>query len=145
MERFNRLLEAVASPFKNYSHWLLRLGVGISFFLHGFGKLPISEGFIGFLSSKGVPAASTMAYLIAWGEMLAGIFIILGGFLTGALGNVVTRVSGGAVVVIMVCAILIAHSHWALFFGERGEVLFTSEQIFLLLLGIYFSIRGNDD
>ena len=46
--------------------WLLRIGLGISFFLHGYGKLPINDGFIGWLASKGVPAAETMAYLVAW-------------------------------------------------------------------------------
>ena len=45
-------------------------------------------------------------------------------------------------IVIMIGAIIIAHSNWGIFFGEK--VLFTSEQIFLLLLGIYFAIKGND-
>ena len=44
----------------------------------------------------------------------------------------------------MISAIFIAHSDWALFVGERGQVLFASEQIFLLLLGLYFAIRGNE-
>ena len=55
-----------------------------------------------------------------------------------------TRVSGGAVGVIMICALLIAHSDWSIFTGERGAVLFASEQLFLLLVGVYFAIRGND-
>ena len=39
---------------------------------------------------------------------------------------------------------MIAHSDWGIFTGERGAVLFASEQLFLLLLGVYFAIRGND-
>ena len=44
----------------------------------------------------------------------------------------------------MIGAIMIAHSDWGILTGERGAVLFASEQLFLLLLGIYFAIKGND-
>ena len=146
MEKLNIFLEKLASPFFNIAHWILRLGLGISFFLHGFGKLPISPGFVQWLGSKGVFAPQVFAPLIAWGEILAGLGIILGGILvsTNSLGNIITRISGGAVGVIMLSAIFIAHSDWAIFIGERGQVLFASEQIFLLLLGLYFAIRGNE-
>ena len=121
--------------------------MGTSFFLHGYGKLPISEGFVGWLTSKGISSASVVAPLIAWGEILAGLGILLGGLIgtkAAILGNVVTRLSGGAIGIIMIGAILIAHSDWGIFTGERGAVLFASEQLFLLLLGVYFAIRGND-
>ena len=146
MEKLNIFLEKLASPFFNIAHWILRLGLGISFFLHGFGKLPISPGFVQWLGSKGVFAPEVFAPLLAWGEILAGLGIIVGGILasTNSLGNIITRISGGAVGVIMISAIFIAHSDWALFVGERGQVLFASEQIFLLLLGLYFAIRGNE-
>ena len=146
MEKLNIFLENLASPFFNIAHWILRLGLGISFFLHGFGKLPISPGFVQWLGSKGVFAPEVFAPLLAWGEILAGLGIIVGGILvsTNSLGNIITRISGGAVGVIMISAIFIAHSDWALFVGERGQVLFASEQIFLLLLGLYFAIRGNE-
>ena len=88
-----------------------------------------------------------MTYLVAWGEMLAGIGIILGGLLIKSLpvlANFLTRLSSLSVIVIMICALIIAHSDWSLFIGERGKVLFTSEQLFLLTLGIYFFIKGND-
>ena len=146
MEKLNIFLEKLASPFFNIAHWILRLGLGISFFLHGFGKLPISPGFVQWLGSKGVFAPEVFAPLLAWGEILAGLGIIVGGILvsTNSLGNIITRISGGAVGVIMLSAIFIAHSDWAIFIGERGQVLFASEQIFLLLLGLYFAIRGNE-
>ena len=147
MEKLNNLLERAASPLKDYANCLLKIGLGISFFLHGYGKLPISEGFVGWLSSKGISSASVVAPLIAWGEILAGLGILLGGLIgtkAAILGNVVTRLSGGAIGIIMIGAILIAHSDWGIFTGERGAVLFASEQLFLLLLGTYFAIRGND-
>ena len=146
MEKINSVLDRIAAPLNKIADWLLRLGLGIAFFLHGYGKLPISEGFVGWLGSKGVPMAETTAYLVAWGEILAGLVIIIGGLLAKSmfqLGHLVTRISGGAIGVIMIFALLIAHSDWGIFFGERGSVLFASEQLFLLLLGTYYAIKGN--
>ena len=148
MHKINNLLETLATPFKPIAHWILRLGLGISFFLHGYGKVPISEGFIGWLTSKGLSGAPVIAPLVAWGEILAGLGIILGGLIASrmeVLGSIITRTSGGAIVIIMIGALLIAHSDWSIFVGERGSVLFASEQLFLLLLGAYFAIRGNEN
>ena len=147
MKQLNDILEKIASPLKTYSNYLLRIGLGISFFLHGYGKIPIQESFINWLSLKGIPFAETTAHLIAWGEMVSGIGILLGGLIgtkASVTGNLITRLSGGAVMIIMIGALLIAHSHWGIFFGERGSVLFASEQLFLLLVGTYFAIKGND-
>ena len=146
MEKINNFFDGIAAPLNGVANWLVRLGLGIAFFLHGYGKLPISEGFVSWLGSKGVPMAETTAYLVAWGEMLAGLGIIVGGIIANnlsELGHLITRVSGGAIGVIMIFALLIAHSDWGIFFGERGSVLFASEQLFLLLLGIFFAIKGN--
>ena len=146
MEKLNNFFDGIANPIRGIADWLLRIGLGIAFFLHGYGKLPISAGFVGWLGSKGVPMAELTAYLVAWGEILAGLGIIVGGIIANSLselGHLITRVSGGAIGVIMIFALLIAHSDWGIFFGERGSVLFASEQLFLLLLGTYFAIKGN--
>ena len=147
MNKLNEILEKIASPLKHYANYLLRIGLGVSFFLHGYGKIPIQENFVNWLSSKGIPFAETTAHLIAWGEMVSGMGILMGGLIgtkASVAGNLVTRLSGGAVMVIMIGALLIAHSNWGVFFGERGSILFASEQLFLLLVGTYFAIRGND-
>ena len=147
MNKLNDLLEKLARPLKDYSTCLLRIGLGVSFFLHGYGKVPIQQGFIDWLASKGLPFAELTAFLVAWGEMLAGIGILIGGLIglsSPVVGNIITRLSGGAVMVIMIGALLLAHSNWGIFFGERGSILFASEQLFLLLLGTYFAIKGND-
>ncbi len=146
MDKINETLDNIARPISGLAEWLLRIGLGISFFLHGYGKIPISEGFVGWLASKGVPAAGAMAHIVAWGEMLAGIGLIVGGLIASRAeqaGHLITRLSGGAVLFIMIWAIIIAHSNWGIFFGERGSVLFASEQLFLILVGAYFAIKGN--
>ena len=146
MEKINNLLDTITEPFAFIANFIVRIVLGISFFLHGFGKLPINQGFIDFLSSKGVPLSNIFAYLVAWGEILAGIGIILGGLLiklSPSIANIITKISGLTIVIIMINALLIAHSNWSIFIGERGSILFASEQLFLLILGFFFFIRGN--
>lgn len=146
MEKVNNLLNTITEPFTFIANFIIRIGLGISFFLHGFGKLPINQGFIDFLSSKGVPLSNFFAYLVAWGEILAGLGIILGGLLIKSsplIANIITKISGLTIVIIMINALLIAHSNWSIFIGERGSILFASEQLFLLILGFFFFIKGN--
>jgi uncharacterized membrane protein YphA (DoxX/SURF4 family) len=83
--------------------------------------------------------AELITSLVALGEVIAGIGIILGGLLFNQLGNLITRLSGGAVVVIMIGAFAIAHPDWFI-----TKDLFMSEQIFLFILGLYFAIKGNN-
>ena len=132
-------LDNVAKPFMNFSPWLLRLSLGTSFILHGLGKFPMpADGMVKLFESKGILFPELTASLVALGEVGAGAAVIIGGFL-GATGHLVTRLGGGAVAVIMIGALLIAHSDWLI-----TQKLFMSEQIFLLALGIYFAIRGNN-
>ena len=132
-------LDNVAKPFMNFSPWLLRLSLGTSFILHGLGKFPMpADGMVKLFESKGILFPELTASLVALGEVGAGAAIIIGGFL-GATGHLVTRLGGGAVAVIMIGALLIAHPDWLI-----TQKLFMSEQIFLLALGTYFAIRGNN-
>jgi uncharacterized membrane protein YphA (DoxX/SURF4 family) len=132
-------LDNVAKPFMNFSPWLLRLSLGTSFILHGLGKFPMpADGMVKLFESKGILFPELTASLVALGEVGAGAAVIIGGFL-GATGHLVTRLGGGAVAVIMIGALVIAHPDWLI-----TQKLFMSEQIFLLALGIYFAIRGNN-
>ena len=132
-------LDNVAKPFMNLSPWLLRLSLGTSFILHGLGKFPMpADGMVKLFESKGILFPELTASLVALGEVGAGAAVIIGGFL-GATGRLVTRLGGGAVAVIMIGALVIAHPDWLI-----TQKLFMSEQIFLLALGTYFAIRGNN-
>ena len=70
MKKLNNALDALASPLKSYAGCSLRIGLRISFFLHGYGKIPIQEDFVNWLASKGIPFAETTDHLVAWGEMV---------------------------------------------------------------------------
>ena len=79
-----------------------------------------------------------LASFVAISEVLAGILIILSRFINSFLGSLLTRISALMIVIIMIFAFYFAHQDW--FFNQK---LFTSEQIFLFILGVYFLINGN--
>ena len=140
MSKLNNALDSMAKPFTGIAPWLLRLSLGISFFLHGYGKFPLPpQKMVVWFESKGIIWPELITSLVALGEVIAGIGIILGGLLFNQLGNLITRLSGGAVVVIMIGAFVIAHPDWFI-----TKDLFMSEQIFLFILGLYFAIKGNN-
>jgi uncharacterized membrane protein YphA (DoxX/SURF4 family) len=139
MKKLNNLLESIAKPLMPITPWLLRLGLGTSFILHGIGKFPLPpEKMVTWFESMGYMYPEIVTILVALGEVGAGAGIIFGGLLNNHVGNLITRLSGGAVGVIMLGAIFIAHSDWLV-----TKKLFMSEQIFLFLIGLYFAIKGN--
>jgi len=57
---------------------VLRIFVGLLFLLHGISKAGDLSSFFGFLQNAGVPAAAVIAFLIAYFEIIAGVFFIVG-------------------------------------------------------------------
>ena len=140
MKNLDNILESIAKPLMPITPWLLRLGLGTSFILHGIGKFPLPpERMVTWFESMGYMYPEMVTSMVAVGEVAAGAGIILGGLVSGQIGSLITRLSGGAVVIIMIGAILIAHSDWLI-----TKKLFMSEQIFLLILGLFFAIKGNN-
>ncbi len=139
MKNLDNFLESIAKPLIPITPWLLRLALGTSFILHGIGKFPLPpEKMVTWFESMGYMYPEIVTSMVALGEVAAGAGIILGGLSKTHVGNLITRISGGAVAVIMIGAILIAHSDWLI-----TKKLFMSEQIFLFILGLYFAIKGN--
>ena len=128
-------MNAILSHFYHLSPWLLRLGLGISFIFHGLGKFPLPPqkliDYFGF--------SPELASFVAFSELGAGILLILGGFLKGHIGNLVTRFAAVIIVIVMTFAFTLAHSDWFI-----TPKLFMSEQIFLMIIGLYFFIKGNN-
>ena len=68
---------------------MLRITLGVSFFLYGFGKFPLpSELLLSFGFSQFV------AVLVPLVEVIGGIGIILTGFISGLWGQLLTRALG---------------------------------------------------
>ena len=135
MKSIDNIMNAIMSHFYHLSPWLLRLGLGISFIFHGLGKFPLPPqkliDYFGF--------SPELASFVAFSELGAGILLILGGFLKGHIGNLVTRFAAVIIVIVMTFAFTLAHSDWFI-----TPKLFMSEQIFLMIIGLYFFIKGNN-
>ena len=135
MKSIDNILNAILSNFYNVAPWFLRLGLGISFILHGLGKFPLPPqkliDYFGF--------SSELASFVAISELGAGILLILGGFLKSHVGSLVTRFAAVVIVIVMIFAFSLAHADWFI-----TPKLFMSEQIFLIIIGLYFFIRGNN-
>jgi len=136
----NNKLDNIAEPLQFLGQWLLRAPLGVVMIIHGLGKFPPpAEGFANMLAASGIPLPSLTATLVCLGEIGAGAGVIIGGMLGASLGHLVTRLSGGAILVIMVGAYLIRHSDW-LWTVQMVDTM----QFFLLTLGTYFAIKGNN-
>lgn len=134
MKFLDRKIDQFLSSYNFITPWLLRLGLGISFFFHGYGKFPLPPqkliDYFGFSES--------LASFVALSELSAGVILILGGIFKSHYGNLLTRMGAFIIVIVMIFALTLAHSNWFI-----TPKLFMSEQIFLLLIGLYFLIRGN--
>ena len=113
---------------------VFRFGIGIAFIIHGLNKFPLPpQGLIEYFD-----LSPTIASTVAISELLSGFVLIISGFIKNPIGNLLTRISGLNISVLMVSILLFAHQDWLI-----TTKLFTSEQIFLLIGGIYFLIKGN--
>jgi uncharacterized membrane protein YphA (DoxX/SURF4 family) len=125
---FLKNFEALASLF-------LRLGISIAFIIHGWNKFPLPpQGLIEYFD-----LSPFLASFVALSEVSVGIILIIGGFIKNPYGNFITRFAGLTIIIIMVNIFVIAHQDWCI-----KIKLFTSEQIFLLIGGIYFLLKGNN-
>ena len=123
------------SNFDALASLFLRFGVGIAFILYGLGKFPLPpEGLTEYFG-----LSPFIASLVAISEVSSGIILIVANFLKNSLGNTLTRLAGLNIVILMVCIFAVAHRDWFI-----TKQLFTSIQIFLLIGGLYFLIKGNN-
>ena len=134
MNKLDNQINKFFSNVQFLSPWLIRFGLGIAFSLHGLSKFPLPPEVL----VKYFGFSSFLASLIALSELGAGLFLIIGGFIKRPIGNLITRASALAITVIMINAFALAHRDWFI-----TTKLFTSEQIFLFIIALYFLIRGN--
>ena len=133
MVKFDHFFEKLFSNIRFLEDWILRVLLGIAFAIHGYQKLPLpSKGMMEWFGFSPI-----MASIIPLIELSAGGAIILAGFIRGPSGSLLTRMSGSIIAVYMVFALTIAHKEWFI-----TNKLFTSEQIFLLGIALYFVIKG---
>tara|TARA_Y100001936_G_C15775214_1_gene508405 strand:- start:177 stop:587 length:411 start_codon:yes stop_codon:yes gene_type:complete len=122
------------SNFESLGSLSLRLAVGVAFIIYGIGKFPLPpEGLVEYF---GLPPL--LASVVAISEVSSGIILIIAHFIKNPIGDTLTRLVGLNIVVLMVCIFAVAHRDWFI-----TKQLFTSIQIFLLIGGFYFLVKGN--
>lgn len=133
----------IAAGFASHAHWLLRAALAGVFLFHGLQKFLVS-GIEGFAGMMGMPVA--IAAAVALAEILGGAGIIAGATIRGRVGDIVTRLSGLAIAPVMIGAIAMVHwGQWSFGASQSHPMGGMEFQVVLLLLGLYFVIRGNDD
>lgn len=115
---------------KPFVHWGVRLSLAATFIYHGWGKVPPT----GFAEAMGYPIA--VAGLVMLAEVGGGLALIVGGFTK----DIVTRFGGFCVVVINIGAIFIVHFKNGFANGGGGYEF----NLLMLVVGLYFLVRGND-
>ena len=118
------------SSLSPHVHWAMRLSLAATFLYHGIGKFPVAA----FSEAMGMPVP--MAWAVAIAEIVAGAALIVGAF--GK--EILTRLAGLIVIVIMIGAIGMVHfkNGWNVM---NGGMEF---QVLMLAVGLYFAARGNE-
>jgi len=133
----NQLITKFNNFFSNFEalgSLLLRFGLGVAFIIYGLGKFPLPpEGLMEYFD-----LSPSLASLVAISEVLTGVILIIANFIKNPFGHILTRLAGLNIVVLMICIFAVAHRDWFI-----TKQLFTSIQIFLLIGGFYFLVKGN--
>tara|TARA_Y100000766_G_C18420557_1_gene371846 strand:- start:2 stop:421 length:420 start_codon:yes stop_codon:yes gene_type:complete len=136
LKKINSVADNIFKNLRFFSKLCLRTSLGIAFIIHGLSKFPLPPQklmeYFGF--------SSLLASFVAISELMAGFTIIFALFIKNYIGNLLTRFSALVILIIMICAFYFAHKDWFI-----NTKLFTSEQIFLFFIGLYFLINGNKD
>ncbi len=112
-----------------HAHWLIRLSLAATFIYHGLGKFPPDD-----LVQGGMPVL--VGWAVAIGEVAAGACLIAGPITK----DLVTRLGGLGVIIIMLGAIFIVHL-------KNGWNVMNSGMEFpalMLAAGVYFLTKGNN-
>ena len=134
VQNLNKKINNFFSNIDALASLVFRFGIGVAFIIHGLNKFPLPpQGLIEYFD-----LSPTIASTVAISELLSGLVLIISGFIKNPIGSLLTRISGLNISVLMVSILLFAHQDWLI-----TTKLFTSEQIFLLIGGMYFLIKGN--
>ena len=97
LQYFNKL-ENFLSNFEALASHLFRFSIAIAFIIHGLNKFPLPpESLIEYFDLS--PA---LASFVALSELSSGLMLIIGGFIRNPYGNVLTRLAGFIIVIMMI-------------------------------------------
>lgn len=128
----------VAASLVPHAHWLLRIGFASVFLFHGIGKL---AGPVQFAEMMQLPVL--VALLVALAEVGGGLAILAGGALNR---DWMTRLGGLVTIPVLIGAIALVHwGQWSFVATDSHPMGGMEFQVVLLLMAIYFAVRGNGE
>lgn len=125
-------------PF-TFSHWLLRIPLAIVFVQQGFSKFPVTLE-----DAQAYELPYLVWWVVAYGEMGAGLGLIIGGFLLqwsrrySWLGDIITRFSGFTIGCITTGVIWITKPE-----SFMDVILYDNLHVLLWVGGLYFALKGS--
>ena len=119
------------------ANFLIRVPLAIVFILQGLSKLPLN---ISDAESYGLPM--TVWFFVAWGELLSGFGLLIGGLLItkklNSYGGLITRFCGIVICGIMTGIILMQEPDSLL-----DVLLYDNFHVMLYCGGLFFALIGN--
>jgi putative oxidoreductase len=130
--------EARRADLAPHAHWLLRIGFASVFLFHGVGKLIAPAQFA---EMMGLPLLIALA--VAFAEVASALGLLAGAALRRAW---MTRLAALTTVPVLIGAIVMVHwGQWSFVATETHPMGGMEFQVVLLLVALYFAVRGNED
>jgi putative oxidoreductase len=127
--------KSILDTLAQQAHWAPRIALASVFLFHGLTKFPNLSGMA---EMMGLPVA--ILTLVALAEAAGGALIIVGAFTK----DIVTRLAGLLLIPPMLGAIGMVHwGRWSFTPAEGFPMGGMEFQVTLLLLAVYFVLRGN--
>ncbi len=118
-----------------YAHWALRAALASVFIYHGAQKLSGLDQFAHMMN-----LSYAVALLVALAEFVGGILVVTGGFTR----DWVTRLGAGFFIPVMIGALALVHwGQWSFVPTESYPMGGSEFQVTLLLISLYFVLKGN--
>lgn len=129
--------ENMTKPCRGLGLWAVRLAMAGIFIFHGIGKfmMPEMAGMMGL--------SQPIWLLIGAAELAGGAGFVLGGFDSGATGKLITRLSGLAIIPVMLGAIAMVHwPQWGFMPSESHPAGGMEFQVLILAVSFYALVTG---
>ena len=108
MQNLNNKVNSFFSNIDALAPLIFRFGIGIAFIIHGAKKFPLPpQGLIEYFG-----LSPMLASTVALSELLTGLVLIISGFIKNPFGNILTRLSGLNITILMITILVFAHKDW---------------------------------
>ena len=107
MHNLNNKINSFFSNIDSLASLIFRFGIGVAFIIHGAKKFPLPpQGLIEYFG-----LSPMLASTVALSELLTGLVLIISGFIKNPFGNILTRLSGLNITILMITILTVSYTH----------------------------------